>query len=77
LFIQGDATIQVTYFRVYDRWGELVFESRDHAVNDPDVGWDGYFKGQLMDIGTFGWVAEVVFADGKVEVFKGNVVLVR
>jgi gliding motility-associated-like protein len=77
LFIQGDANVQVTYFRVYDRWGELVFESRDHAVNDPDVGWDGYFKGQLMDIGTFGWVTEVVFPDGKVEVFKGNVVLVR
>lgn len=77
LFIQGDDRVQVNYFRVYDRWGELVFESRDHAVNDPDVGWDGYFKGQPMDIGTFGWVAEVVFLDGKVEVFKGSFVLVR
>ncbi|MGB0985495.1 MAG: gliding motility-associated C-terminal domain-containing protein, partial [Saprospiraceae bacterium] len=77
LFIQGDERVQVTYFRVYDRWGELVFESRDHAVNDPNLGWDGTFNGQAMNIGTFGWVAEVVFLDGKIEVFKGNVVLIR
>lgn len=35
---------------VFNRWGELVFESRN-----PEVGWDGRFNGQLMQDGTYVW----------------------
>lgn len=43
------------YFRVYNRWGELIFESRD--VN---YGWDGVYKstGKLSQEGTYVWTVE-------------------
>jgi gliding motility-associated-like protein len=39
--------------RVYDRWGELLFES-----DQPDVGWDGTFRGQKMPAAVYVWVIE-------------------
>jgi gliding motility-associated-like protein len=64
--------IEELSFRVYDRWGEKVFESID-----PSVGWDGYFKGKLMNSASFVYVVDVRFVDGRSETIKGNVSLVR
>ena len=78
LFVQGDPTVVgVRNFRVYDRWGELVFENSDFEVNNPTTGWDGVFKGQQMNSSVFSWMAEVEFLDGEVIIYKGNTTLVR
>jgi len=54
--------------RIYDRWGNLVFESKVL-----DQGWDGTFKGKLMNSGVF-----VYYILGAGEVInKGNVTLLR
>jgi gliding motility-associated-like protein len=78
-FIQAEAerVSQVQSFRVYDRWGELVFESVNTQPNDPQAGWDGTFKGKPMQGGVFAWYAEVEFIDGHVEVLRGEVTLLR
>jgi gliding motility-associated-like protein len=78
-FIQAEAerVSQVQSFRVYDRWGELVFESINSQPNDPQAGWDGTFKGKPMQGGVFAWYAEVEFIDGHVEVLRGEVTLLR
>ncbi len=78
LFVQGDFNAaRVVSFVVYDRWGEKVFETRDAPVNDPTFGWDGTFGGQPMNIGVYGWVAEIEFTDGERVVYKGNTTLIR
>ena len=43
---------QVKYYRfeVYNRWGQLIFES-----NKPGEGWDGKFKGKLSQFGAYNW----------------------
>jgi gliding motility-associated-like protein len=38
---------------IFDRWGELIFESRD-----AEVGWDGTYGGKLMQDGTYIWKIE-------------------
>ena len=75
--IHGKPDTQVNFFRIYNRWGELVFESSDFEVNDVNFGWNGRFHGELMDPAVFGWFTEVVFPDGTVKQFKGNVTLLR
>ena len=78
LFVQGGAAARrVVAFRVYDRWGELVFENRDTDVNNRETGWDGSFRGQEMSPAVFVWYAEVEFVDGSVAPFKGEVTLIR
>ncbi|MEZ4948236.1 MAG: gliding motility-associated C-terminal domain-containing protein [Saprospiraceae bacterium] len=38
------------YFAIYNRWGELVFET-----NDPNIGWDGVFNGQAVNADVYGY----------------------
>ena len=59
-------------FRVWTRWGELVFTS-----NDPALGWDGRYKGSDSPGGGYLWDASFINAEGGQERFKGGVVLLR
>jgi gliding motility-associated-like protein len=77
LLVHGQQGVRVVSFQVYDRWGELVYEGRDFPVNDPSTGWDGTFRGEAMNPGVFMWVLEVEFADGKLEVYRGNTMLIK
>ena len=55
-------------FKVFDRWGELVFQS-----GDPAIGWDGTYNGKPVDPAVFVWHLRVVCADGQTYFNKGNV----
>ena len=77
LLVHGQQSARVLDFRVYDRWGELVYEGKDFQINDTDIGWDGEFRGKQMDPGVYVWVLEVQYMDGVKEIFKGNTTLIR
>jgi gliding motility-associated-like protein len=78
LYVQGNPYLaQVKTFRVFDRWGELVYESTDTQANDDTFGWDGTMKDQPMNSGMFVWVAEIEFKDGDVKVYQGSTFLIR
>ena len=64
--------IELKYFRVFDRWGQLMFET-----NIIGQGWDGIFHGkqQVMDVYT--WTLEAVGCDGHYYKRAGNSVLMR
>jgi gliding motility-associated-like protein len=63
--------------QVYDRWGEMVFET-----NDLDTGWDGKFHGGKCPPDTYVWVIHVDFlgqdiiTNGSI-VLKGTVTIVK
>ena len=38
------------HMQIFDRWGEMIFESFDASV-----GWDGTYKGKLVQSGTYTW----------------------
>jgi gliding motility-associated-like protein len=77
LLVHGQSTSKAVDFKVFDRWGELVFQLKDFAFNDDTKGWDGDFRGQPCDPGVYVWVLEVEYVDGVREVFKGNTTLIR
>jgi gliding motility-associated-like protein len=62
----------LTYFRVYNRFGEMVFETAKI-----DEGWNGIYKGKPQDTGTFVWMAQGVTFKGQVRTMKGFVVLIK
>jgi len=68
---------KVSFFKVFDRWGELVYEDQNFSVNDTTKGWDGTFRGQACDPAVFVWLLEAEYVDGRIELLKGNVTLVR
>ncbi len=73
----GQGVVQIDVFRVYDRWGELLWEAKDFPTDDPNYGWDGTFKGKVMNPAVFVYYAEVTFIDGVKLQYKGDVTLIR
>ncbi len=58
--------------KIYNRWGEVVFES-----TDPQYGWDGTYKGELMNPASFIYAVNISFIDGRFIKEKGSISLVR
>lgn len=77
LLVHGQKGVKIRDFRVFDRWGELLWQAENFDINDPQIGWDGMFRGQPTGAGVFVWVLEVEYMDGVREVLKGNTMLVR
>ncbi len=77
LQVHGREGTRVLLFRVFDSWGELLFETGDQRVNDPSWGWDGLFQGQPMPAGVYVWYLEVEFIDGARQAYRGQTTLIR
>lgn len=76
IYSPGDVA-QVKSFRIFDRWGEMVFEQTNFPPNHPAYGWDGRFAGELLNTGVFLYAAELLMIDGRVEIVTGDVTLIR
>ncbi|MFK8105094.1 MAG: PKD domain-containing protein [Saprospiraceae bacterium] len=70
---------QVNVFRIYDRWGATVFESKNFPPQEEllENAWDGTFKGDLLPPDVFSYYAEIKYLDGETELVKGTVTLIR
>ncbi|MCB9333360.1 MAG: gliding motility-associated C-terminal domain-containing protein [Lewinellaceae bacterium] len=44
----GPAAVQIELMRIYDRWGNLIFETQDIPLGEPNLGWNGTYKDELM-----------------------------
>ena len=62
---------------ILNRWGGVVFSNNNIAPNDFEAGWDGFSRGKVASEGVYIYVAEILFIDGKVETFSGDVTLVK
>lgn len=71
LYVRGHPNSEIV-FRVYDRWGELVFESFE--IN---FGWNGIFNGKESDPAVFDYYLEVLCPGDETFFKKGNVTLIR
>ena len=63
---------QLNYFNVYDRWGNIVFTSRNQFDK-----WDGTLKGKKVPNGNFVWIAEGITYDSQLLVRKGSLIVIR
>jgi gliding motility-associated-like protein len=63
---------ELRYFRVFNRWGQLLFET-----NQIGAGWDGVHRGQAQVMDVYTWTLEAVGEDGVHYKRAGNSVLLR
>lgn len=77
LTVRGKDGTKILVFRIYDRWGELLFEAKNFKINDEVNAWDGKFRGQAMNSGLYVWYIEAQYIDGAKEILKGNTTLIR
>jgi PKD repeat protein len=67
--LRGVTTYQ---FRIYNRWGEVVFYTENIAQ-----GWDGYYKGKLCEQDIYIWKIDAATSDEKTIKKSGDVLLIR
>ncbi|HZV68316.1 MAG TPA: T9SS type B sorting domain-containing protein [Saprospiraceae bacterium] len=65
--------IQIHDFMIFNRWGQLVYK----GVDNDSIGWDGMFKNQPAASDTYVYKATLRFPDGRAEIVKGDVILLR
>ena len=59
-------------FRIYNRWGKMVFESVD-----PAIGWDGTYRGEVQPMDVYAYTLEADFSNGTHIIKKGDITLIR
>lgn len=71
LYVRGN-TIKELLLRIYDRWGEKVFET-----NTPGSGWDGTYNGQPVQTGVYDYYLETTCFNDEKFFKKGNVTVIK
>ena len=77
-YLSGDAEVsEGVHLTIFDRWGSLMFESKNFRLNDPEAGWDGRLRGEYVEQGVFVWTAMIRFINGTERIFSGDITVVR
>lgn len=63
---------KINYFRIYNRWGNLVF-----STTSTEQGWDGRLGGTLQTTNVYAWMVEAEDYTGKTIFLKGTSTLIR
>lgn len=77
IYADARQVLSIQSLMIFDRWGNLVFQNEDFAPNDPNLGWNGRMREERMNNAVFVYTARVLFVDGRTEVIRGDVTLVR
>jgi gliding motility-associated-like protein len=73
----GKGVSIIKSLRIFNRWGEVVFERSNFSPNDPSVGWDGTFKGKQLSPDVYVYVFSILCFNNQIIELKGNVTLLK
>lgn len=77
LIIFGSAVVDFEII-IYNRWGEIIYQSDDlNILNSSSLGWNGTFKKEDQEMGTYVYVIKATGGNGKEITLQGNITLVR
>lgn len=74
---RGTGLFIIKTFKIFSRWGELVFEQGNFKANDAAFGWNGSFKNIKLTNDVFVYTAEVQCKNGSTIIIKGNIAIVK
>ncbi len=74
---RGRGLERIQALRIFNRWGELVFEKRNFPANDPASGWDGTYKGKSASSDTYVYMIDIICENANIITYKGNITLIR
>lgn len=76
-FPRGNGVKDVKSFRIYNRWGEMIFEREHMSLNDASNAWDGTYKGDMPKPDVYVYILEAVCYTGEDVQIKGDVTIIR
>ncbi|HEX7846198.1 MAG TPA: PKD domain-containing protein, partial [Chitinophagaceae bacterium] len=76
-YLRGTGLFRVKVMRIFNRWGEIVFEKREFPVNNAAFGWDGSYKGKKGQAGVYVYQVEIICNNGELIKYAGNIALIQ
>jgi gliding motility-associated-like protein len=76
-FVRGKGLYAVSSLRIFNRWGQMVFEKRNVTPNNPADGWDGTINGKRPQSDAYVYVVEVQCTTGQTLKYTGTITLVN
>lgn len=74
---RGKGVYTIKSFRIFNRWGEMVFEKTNFQANDASAGWDGMYKGVKQPTDAYVYSIEIM-CDNSISVpAKGSITILR
>jgi gliding motility-associated-like protein len=74
---RGTGLFSIRNLRIFNRWGEIVFEKGNFQANDASAGWDGTYKGKKLDPDVFVYTIDILCDNNTILTYKGNVALIQ
>ena len=73
VYPKGAGIKELIEFSIYNRWGELVYTSRN-----PEEGWDGTnLEGKAQNSDKYVYIIKGIYHSGNEEIKRGEIILVR
>ncbi len=74
---RGTGLFRIKTFRIFNRWGEVVYEKNAFMPNDASAGWNGTHNGQKLTPDVYVYTLEILCDNNSTLTFKGNVALIQ
>lgn len=74
---RGTGLFTVKTFRIFNRWGQLVFERYNVLPNNATDGWNGTYNHKPLQSDVYVYMMEILCENGNVIPVKGNVTLLK
>jgi gliding motility-associated-like protein len=74
---RGTGLFRIKSARIFNRWGEVVFENNNMLANDASGGWNGSYKGQKLASDVYVYVIEIICDNNSVLLYKEDIALIR
>jgi gliding motility-associated-like protein len=76
-FPRGTGLFTIKQLRIFNRWGEQVFEKYSFKANDESAGWNGTYKGQKLPTEVYVYIMDIQCENNTVLTYKGNIALIK
>lgn len=67
----------VNYIKIYDRWGNLIFNVEDRLPDDTDLIWFGDYRGEKVEQGVYVYVIELLMIGEEIRTYVGDITVLR
>jgi gliding motility-associated-like protein len=74
---RGKGVYTIKNLRIFNRWGETVFERSNFQANDVNSGWDGTYKGVKLASDAYVYSLEIMCDNNTIVPSKGSITLIR
>ena len=72
IFVRGWGVDNLILFRIFNRYGETVFET-----TDKNIGWDGTYKGKMQGVETYTYFVSVETYENEILSKRGTIKLLK